>query len=176
MNENELIENINQICNHPNVKSVEVTENPHEIKVYFYEIDTELAHELRNKIDEFLNTQNLEVSGVGTNFSNYEEYKRTLDEWKKTNPEPQNPMYDPRGGYSREWKRRSYYDRTKGKGAREMAAFKDAHLEWTQKVQKAIEDGIIAPRFLGGFSCGIATLGYTAKMLAEYESLRYKGD
>ncbi len=172
----EILNNIKKICSVPNVENVDCDENRKHVEVHFKQSDNNLIKELKQKISEYLATINLEISGYQDYFDNWENYNVSEKEWEKSHPRPQDPRYDPNGGLSREWQKRSYYDRTKGKGAREFEAYKAAHIEWMTELKNAQETGEIVPRHLPGFLFGIAELGYTDKVLSFYNSLKYKGD
>ena len=66
---------------------------------------------------------------------------------------------------------RSYYDRTKGKGKKELDAYIKARKEWIDR-----EMAELPPRHFPGLSASFEELGYADKVMKFYSGTRYWGD
>ena len=178
----ENLEAIKQICNVPGVKEVDldwVAKLSDEERgagrvgyvVYFDHDDRQLYKDLLKKINEYLATKNLEISGDLYGIDNREAHKASIEEFQKQFPRPVDPQSD---YYS--WMRNSYYSRTKGPAYRALQKYKAEMVPWIAEYNKAKEDGRIVPDKLPGFAFGLGRLGETAEISSFYNSLNYKGD
>lgn len=124
---------------------------------------------IQGELEKALEKVGLELGGGWDYVPNDEAAKADYSEWLKDNPRP----VDPTSNYY-EWMRRSYYDRTKGKGAREYAKFKDDFAVWKEKYDKA--KGGFAPQRLPGMYFDVQRLGTSAEINAFYAGSNWWGD
>ncbi len=157
----------------PEIKEIKFSDDKTHIEVWLNEekndvewYDNEFLTDLRKKINEVLKSVfNLEIGGVGE-LSNFEEYMRASKEYDAQNPMPVDPSQD------RDWKKRSYYDRTKGKGAKEYANYKNEMIKWRAKKIEAN----LPPRDFPGFTFNVEPNGFSDKVFAFYSGTKYFGD
>ena len=124
---------------------------------------------IQGELEKALAKVGLEMGGGWDYVPNDEAAKADYDNWAKDNPRPEDPSRD----YYK-WMRRSYYDRTKGSGARELAKYKDDIAVWKEKYDKA--KGGFAPQHLPGMYFSIQSLGTSAEINAFYAGTNYWGD
>ena len=110
----------------------------------------------------------LEMGGGFDYVPNEEAAKADYSNWLKDNPRPVDPTSDSR------WRSRSYYDRTKGSGAREYAKFKDDYAVWKEKYNNA--KGGFAPQHLPGMYFSVQRLGQSDEIAAFYAGSNWWGD
>ena len=149
----------------PFIKDIKLIKDNSYLEVYF---DREDEHySLKNKVSEviekILAKYKMEFGGQST--IDNDEYFPALKAWREKNPEPADPRRDS------SWKRRSYYDRTKGKGKKELDAYFKARQEWRDR-----EIAELPPRHFSGFSASFEELGYADKVMTFYSGTRYWGD
>jgi len=182
----------NVCAEYPEVKSVGLSEPHHDhIVILFDAPNPELIKKLRGYFDydhpkdlpggsteipviqgdltKALAKVGLEIGGGWDYVPNDEAAKADYDNWEKDNPRPNDPTRD-----YHSWMRRSYYDRTKGSGARELAKYKDEFAVWKEKYDKA--RGGFAPQHLPGMYFSIQSLGTSAEINAFYSGTNYWGD
>lgn len=182
-----------KVCEeHPEVKSVGLSEPHHDhIVILFDAPNPDLLKELGGYFDydhpkdlpngntqipviegeltKALKEVGLERGGGWDYVPNDEAAKADYSNWLKDNPRPVDPTSD-----YHKWMRRSYYDRTKGSGAREYAKFKDDFAVWKEKYTKA--KGGFAPEHLPGMYFSIQKLGTADEINAFYSGTNYWGD
>ena len=153
------------------IKEIKLNEDGTEIEVWFVDdypngsYGGELGRELRKEIEPILNEFNLEMGGMD-NLSNWEEFLKADKEYDEAHPKPVDPRY------TREWKKRSYYDRTKGKGSKEVEAYKNEMIAWRAAKEKAN----LPKRSFPGFSFGVDPLGTYDAVRAFYAGSNWTGD
>ena len=149
----------------PFIKDIKLVKDNSRLEVYFDREDEHysLKNQVSEVIEKILTKYKMEFSGWST-IAN-DEYFPALSAWKEKNPEP----IDPRRDVS--WKRRSYFDRTKGKGKKEIDAYIKARKEWIDR-----EMAELPARHFPGFSAYFEELGYADKVTTFYSGTRYWGD
>lgn len=182
-----------KVCEkYPEVKSVGLSEPFHDhIVILFDAPNKELIKKLRGyfdyghpkdlpdggtqipviegELEKALKGVGLEMGGGWDYVPNEEAARADYNNWLKDNPRPVDPTSD----YYK-WKSRSYYDRTKGAGAREYAKFKDELPAWKAKYDKA--KGGFAPEHLPGMYFSVQRLGMSDEINAFYSGTNYWGD
>lgn len=124
---------------------------------------------IQGELEKALEKVGLEMGGGWDYVPNEEAARADYNNWLKDNPMPVDPTRD----YYK-WKSRSYYDRTKGSGAREYAKFKDDYAVWKEKYDKV--KGGFAPQHLPGMYFSVQRLGTSAEINAFYSGTNYWGD
>ena len=124
---------------------------------------------IQGELEKALAKVGLEMGGGWDYVPNDEAAKADYDNWAKDNPRPEDPTRD----YYK-WMQRSYYDRTKGKGAREYAKFKDDYAAWKEKYDKASKG--FAPQHLPGMYFSVQRLGTSDEIAAFYAGSNWWGD
>ena len=181
-----------KVCeDHPEVKSVGLSEPYHDHIVILFDAPNEgLIKELRGYFDydhpkdlpdggtqipviegelsKALAKIGLEMGGGFDYVPNEEAAKADYSNWLKDNPRPVDPTSDSR------WRSRSYYDRTKGSGAREYAKFKNDYAIWKEKYNNA--KGGFAPQHLPGMYFSVQRLGQSDEIAAFYAGSNWWGD
>jgi len=150
----------------PYVKEVKASDDFSKLEVYFTEdknINT-LPNEMREEIEKILKKYNMEIGGCGT--LDNPDFYRLEKEFNEKNPAPKDPSQP-----HYQWMKRSYYDRTKGKGARELEEYKKLYSEWLENKKKSLP-----ARKFPGFHCDFNEFGYADKVMAFYSGTRYWGD
>ena len=111
----------------PFIKDIKLVKDNSRLEVYFDREDEHysLKNQVSEVIEKILTKYKMEFGGCST--IDNDEYFPELNAWKEKNPEP----IDPRRDVS--WRRRSYYDRTKGKGKKELDAYIKARKEWIDR-------------------------------------------
>lgn len=149
----------------PFIKDVKLIKDNSRLEVYFDREDNtySLKNQVSEVIEKILAKYNMEFSGWST--IDNDDYFPALKVWKENNPEPADPRKDS------SWRRRSYYDRTKGKGKKELDEYFKAQKEWRDK-------GIVElpPYRFPGFSASFEELGFIDKVFAFYSGTKYWGD
>ena len=149
----------------PFIKDIKLVKDNSRLEVYFDREDEHysLKNQVSEVIEKILTKYKMEFSGWST--IDNDEYFPALNSWKEKNPAP----IDPRRDVS--WKRRSYYDRTKGKGKKELDIYIKARKEWIDR-----EMAELPHRNFPGFSAYFEELGYADKVTTFYSGTRYWGD
>lgn len=163
---NEIFSEIKEsIKNFPFIKDVKLIKDNSRLEVYFDREDEQnsLRNQVSEVIEKILAKYDMEFCGFST--IDNDDYFPALKVWKEKNPEPADPRKDS------SWRRRSYYDRTKGKGKKELDAYFKARQEWIDR-----EKAELPPRHFPGFSTSFAELGFSDKIFAFYSSTNYWGD
>lgn len=182
----------NVCAEYPEVKSVGLSEPHHDhIIILFDAPNKELIKKLRGyfdydhpkdlpdggtqipviqgELEKALEEVGLEMGGGWDYVPNDEAAKADYDNWAKDNPRPEDPTRD----YYK-WMQRSYYNRTKGEGARAYAKYKDDIAVWKEKYDKV--KGGFAPKQLPGLYFSVQSLGTSAEINAFYSGTNYWGD
>lgn len=149
----------------PFIKDIKLVKDNSRLEVYFDREDERysLKNQVSEIIEKILAKHNMEFGGCST--IDNDEYFPALNVWREKNPEPADPRRDS------SWIRRSYYDRTKGKGKKELDAYFKAREEWRDR-----EIAELPPRHFPGFSASFEELGYADKVMTFYSGTRYWGD
>lgn len=149
----------------PFIKDIKLVKDNSRLEVYFDREDEHysLKNQVSEVIEKILAKYKMEFSGQST--IDNDEYFPALNAWKEKNPEPVDPRKDIF------WRRRSCYDRTKGKGKKELNAYFKARQEWVDR-----EMTELPPRHFPGFSASFEELGFADKVMAFYSGTRYWGD
>lgn len=147
------------------IKDIKLVKDNSRLEVYFDREDEHysLKNQVSEVIEKILTKYKMEFGGCST--IDNDEYFPALSAWKEKNPEPNDPRKDV------SWKRRSYYDRTKGKGKKELDVYIKARKEWIDR--EMVE---LPPRHFPGFSTSFEELGYADKVMTFYSGTRYWGD
>lgn len=149
----------------PFIKDIKLIKDNSRLEVYFDREDEQysLKNQVSEIIEKILAKYDMEFCGQST--IDNDEYFPALNAWKEKNPEPADPRKDS------SWRRKSYYDRTKGKGKKELDEYFKARQEWVDR-----EKSELPPRHFPGFSSSFEELGYADKVMAFYSGTRYWGD
>lgn len=147
----------------PFIKDIKLIKDNSRLEVYFDREDNTLKNQVSEVIEKILAKYDMEFCGFST-IDNVD-YFPALNAWREKNSEPIDPRKDS------SWRRRSYYDRTKGKGKNELDAYFKARQEWIDR-----EKAELPPRHFPGFSASFAELGFSDKIFAFYSSTNYWGD
>lgn len=124
---------------------------------------------IEGELEKALAKVGLEMGGGWDYVPNDEAARADYEAWLKDNPRPVDPTAD----YYK-WMRRSYYDRTKGKGSKEYAQFQNDMVPWKAKYDKAKAG--FAPKQLPGLYFSVQSLGTAAEINAFYAGTNYWGD
>lgn len=149
----------------PFIKDIKLVKDNSRLEVYFDREDERysLKNQVSEVIEKILAKYNMEFGGCST--IDNDEYFPALKAWIEKNPEPADPRRDI------SWRRRSYYDRIKGKGKKELDEYFKAQKEWRDR-----EITELPPYRFPGFSASFAELGYADKVMTFYSGTRYWGD
>jgi len=161
LKDNPLVENVKIRDKEPSMIEVWLVKN--EDTVSGYGGDT--GYKLRKELDEFLHKEFDKEVGAFDCLYNWDAYLSAEKKYKEEHPEPKDPRYE--SG----WKKRSYYDRTKGKGSKEVEAYKNEKIKWLADFNKAMP-----PRAFPGFAFRVEPAGTAAKIFDFYKDTKYFGD
>ena len=156
----------------PIVKEIKFDNDETHIEVWLKKTDDtvlayggETGRNIRDEISNAIKSMKLEIGGVGE-LSNFENHMKAEKKYVEDNPKPIDPSS------TRDWKKRSYYDRTKGKGHREYETYKKEMQDWRDAFMKAD----LPPRNFPGFRFDIESLGFADSVYAFYKGTKYFGD
>lgn len=163
---NEIFSEIkDSIKDFPFIKDIKLIKDNSCLEVYFNREDEQysLRNQVSEVIEKILAKYNMEFCGHST--IDNDDYFPALKVWRENNPEPIDPRRDS------SWRRRSYYDRTKGKGKKELDAYFKTRQEWRDR-----ESAELPSRHFPGFSASFEEFGYADKVFAFYSNTKYWGD
>lgn len=149
----------------PFIKDIKLIKDNSRLEVYFDREDEQnsLRNQVSEVIEKILAKYDMEFCGFST--IDNDDYFPALNAWREKNPEPIDPRRDS------SWRRRSYYDRTKGKGKNELNEYFKARQEWIDR-----EKAELPPRHFPGFSASFEELGFADRVFAFYSNTYYWGD